>query len=142
MSADSWGHEVCRLAIELKGRRHPGLEDNFGGDTAKQIITQAWRDLQHDGQAKGLLMPNVIEIHAKQGKRLKVEPIAQIYAQGLVYHLGEFPHFEGQLVIWIPGMDFPRSHRRRGARAHQAGYPRCGGDRHTSYADHRLSGHR
>ncbi|MGW8367019.1 hypothetical protein ACWGK1_41655 [Streptomyces wedmorensis] len=52
-------------------------------------------------------MPAIIEVHAKQGKRLRAEPIAQLYSQGLAHHVGEHPRLEGQLVTWIPGVDSP-----------------------------------
>lgn len=106
MGADTWGHEACRLAIELKADAFV-VEDNFGGDQSAQIIRQAWRDLERSGETEGLLMPRIIPVHAKQGKKLRAEPIAQLAAQALVHHVGEFPRLEGQLVTWIPGMDSP-----------------------------------
>ncbi|WP_399559316.1 terminase large subunit domain-containing protein [Streptomyces chartreusis] len=106
MGADTWGHEACRLAIELKADAFV-VEDNFGGDQSAQIIRQAWRDLERSGETQGLLMPRIIPVHAKQGKKLRAEPIAQLASQGLVHHVGEFPRLEGQLVTWIPGMDSP-----------------------------------
>ena len=87
-------------------------------------------------------MPAVIEVHAKQGKRLRAEPIAQLYAQGLVHHVGEHPRLEGQLVTWIPGMDSPD---RMDARVHAlteladpAAVPSSSG----TYTDQRLAGRR
>lgn len=106
MGADTWGHEACRLAIELQADAFV-VEDNFGGDQSAQIIRQAWRDLERSGETKGLLMPRIIPVHAKQGKKLRAEPIAQLASQGLIHHVGEFPRLEGQLVTWIPGMDSP-----------------------------------
>ncbi|MEW2402140.1 terminase family protein [Streptomyces sp. NPDC046862] len=106
MGADTWGHEACRLAIELKADAFV-VEDNFGGDQSAQIIRQAWRDLERSGETQGLLMPKIIPVHAKQGKKLRAEPIAQLAAQALIHHVGEFPRLEGQLVTWIPGMDSP-----------------------------------
>jgi hypothetical protein len=106
MGADTWGHEACRLAIELQADAFV-VEDNFGGDQSAQIIRQAWRDLERNGETKGLLMPRIIPVHAKQGKKLRAEPIAQLAAQGLIHHVGEFPRLEGQLVTWMPGMDSP-----------------------------------
>ncbi|MFD5848272.1 terminase large subunit domain-containing protein [Streptomyces chartreusis] len=106
MGADTWGHETCRLAIELQADAIV-VEDNFGGDMARQIIRQAWKDLAERGQTNGMLMPAIIEVHAKQGKRLRAEPIAQVYSQGQIHHVGEFPRLEGQMVTWIPGMDSP-----------------------------------
>lgn len=106
MGADVWGHEACRLAIELQADAFV-VEDNFGGDQSAQIIRQAWADLERGGETKGLLMPRIIPVHAKQGKKLRAEPIAQLASQGLVHHVGEFPRLEGQLITWLPGMDSP-----------------------------------
>jgi len=106
MGADTWGQEACLLALEVDADAIV-VEANFGGDMAKQIVSQAWGKLAEKGETKGRLMPAVIEVHAKQGKRLRAEPIAQLYAQGLVHHVGEHPRLEGQLVTWIPGMDSP-----------------------------------
>jgi len=106
MGADVWGHEACRLAIELEADAFV-VEDNFGGDQSSQIIRQAWKDLARNGETKGLLMPRIIPVHAKQGKKLRAEPIAQLAAQAEISHVGEFPRLEGQLVTWLPGMDSP-----------------------------------
>ncbi|MFF0009599.1 terminase large subunit domain-containing protein [Streptomyces tibetensis] len=106
MGADTWGHETCRLAIEYRADAIV-VEANFGGDMAQQIVRQAWKDLAERGETKGMLMPAIIEVHAKQGKRLRAEPIAQVYSQGQIHHVGEFPRLEGQMVTWIPGMDSP-----------------------------------
>ncbi|MFC9736196.1 LAGLIDADG family homing endonuclease [Streptomyces hydrogenans] len=141
MGADTWGHKACRLALQVEADAII-VEDNFGGDMAKQIVTQAWKELAEKGETKGRLMPAVIEVHAKQGKRLRAEPIAQLYAQGLVHHVGEHPRLEGQLVTWIPGMDSPD---RMDACVHAlteladpAAAPATGG----AYADQRLAGRR
>ncbi|MFF1298154.1 MULTISPECIES: terminase large subunit domain-containing protein [unclassified Streptomyces] len=106
MGADTWGHETCRLAIEYRADAIV-VEDNFGGDMAQQIVRQAWKELAERGETQGMLMPAIIEVHAKQGKRLRAEPIAQLYAQGQAHHVGEFPRLEGQMVTWLPGMDSP-----------------------------------
>ncbi|MFJ4473242.1 terminase large subunit domain-containing protein [Streptomyces sp. NPDC089424] len=106
MGADTWGHAVCRLAIEYQADAIV-VEANFGGDMAQQIVRQAWKDLAEQGETNGMLMPAIIEVHAKKGKRLRAEPIAQIYSQGQVHHVGEFPRLEGQMVTWLPGMDSP-----------------------------------
>lgn len=106
MGADTWGHEACRLAIDLRADAFV-VEDNFGGDQSAQILRQAWRDLERSGETSGLLMPRIIPVHAKQGKQLRAEPIAQLYAQDQVHHVGEFPDLETQMVTWLPGMDSP-----------------------------------
>ncbi|MFE7547053.1 terminase large subunit domain-containing protein [Streptomyces gardneri] len=141
MGAETWGEKACRLALEVDADALL-VEDNFGGDMAKQIVTQAWDKLAGAGQTKGRLMPAIIEVHAKQGKRLRAEPIAQLYAQGLVHHVGEHPRLEGQLVTWIPGMDSPD---RMDALVHaltELADPAAATTSTGSYADQRLAGRR
>ncbi|MCW7991060.1 terminase, large subunit [Streptomyces platensis subsp. clarensis] len=141
MGADTWGHKACRLALEVDADAIV-VEDNFGGDMAKQIIVQAWKELTESGETKGRLMPAVIEVHAKQGKRLRAEPIAQLYSQGLVHHVGEHPRLEGQLVTWIPGMDSPD---RMDAAVHaltELADPAAAPSTSGSYSDQRLAGRR
>lgn len=106
MGAAQWGREACLLAIELEADAFV-VESNFGGDMAAQILRQAWAELEREGATNGLLMPRIIEVTAKVGKRLRAEPIAQIYENGHVHHVGEFPGLEVQYVSWIPGMDSP-----------------------------------
>ena len=141
MGADAWGTEACLLAIERQADAIV-LEKNFGGDMAKQIVTQAWNELRREGATKGMLMPSIIEVHAKQGKRLRAEPIAQLYAQNLVHHVGEFTELEGQMVTWLPGMDSPD---RMDACVHaltELADPTQQGIGTQHYSDQRLAGRR
>lgn len=41
-------------------------------------------------------------IRAKKGKRVRAEPASALYGQGVVSHVGEFPHLEDCLCIWTP----------------------------------------
>ncbi|MFB7738210.1 terminase large subunit domain-containing protein [Streptomyces sp. NPDC056112] len=141
MGADTWGTEVCRLAIERQADAII-VENNFGGDMARQIVTQAWQELQRQGDTKGLLMPSIIEVRAKQGKRLRAEPIAQMYARGLVHHVDEHVELEGQMVTWLPGMDSPD---RMDAAVHaltELADPTQQGLGTHNYSDQRLRGRR
>ncbi|MGW0948545.1 terminase large subunit domain-containing protein [Streptomyces sp. NPDC002623] len=141
MGADAWGAEACLLAIERQADAIV-LEKNFGGDMAKQIVIQAWNELRREGATKNMLMPAIIEVHAKQGKRLRAEPIAQLYAQGLVHHVGEFTELEGQMVTWLPGMDSPD---RMDAAVHaltELADPAQEGIGTQHYSDQRLRGRR
>jgi hypothetical protein len=106
MGANDWGLTACRLAFALKADAIV-VESNYGGDMARQIVTQAWDQLRREGTTRGLLMPMVLEVTAKVGKRLRAEPIAQLYEQGLVHHVGQFPQLEDQMVTWVAGMDSP-----------------------------------
>lgn len=141
MGADTRGHEVGRLALEVDADAVI-IEDNFGGDQTEQIVRQAWADLERAGETQGRLMPAIIPVHAKVGKRLRAEPIAQLYSQGLVHHVGEHPQLEGQLATWIPGMDSPD---RMDAVVHaltELANPAAAAVGSSSYSDQRLAGRR
>jgi phage terminase large subunit-like protein len=42
-------------------------------------------------------------VHASRGKLTRAEPIAALYEQGKVAHVGAFPELEDQLCTWVPG---------------------------------------
>lgn len=46
-------------------------------------------------------------IHASRGKRTRAEPIAALYEQGRIHHVGMFAELEDQLCQWVPGNDSP-----------------------------------
>ncbi|MFI1814610.1 hypothetical protein ACH414_30145 [Streptomyces sp. NPDC020422] len=52
-------------------------------------------------------MPMILEVTAKVGKRLRAAPVAQLYEQQLVHHVGEYTELEDQMVTWVEGMDSP-----------------------------------
>ena len=41
-------------------------------------------------------------VHATQSKRARAEPVAALYEQGRVHHVGEFTHLEDQMCGWTP----------------------------------------
>ena len=53
--------------------------------------------------------PNVSyrAVHASRGKVIRAEPIAALYEQGRVVHVGSFPELEDELCQWEPGMASP-----------------------------------
>ncbi|WP_404974793.1 terminase large subunit domain-containing protein [[Kitasatospora] papulosa] len=106
LGADEWGIVACQLAIDWQADAIV-VESNFGGDMTGQVIKQAWQELTRKGLTRHMLMPRLIPVNAKQGKRLRAEPIAQLYGQGRVHHVGQFTKLEGQMVTWMPGMDSP-----------------------------------
>ena len=46
-------------------------------------------------------------VHASKGKHTRAEPVAALYEQGKVFHVGTFPELEDQLCSWVPGDDSP-----------------------------------
>lgn len=106
LGADEWGTVACQLAIEWQADAIV-CEANFGGDMTRQVITQAWHELARRRLTRGQLMPRLIPVTAKKGKRLRAEPIAQLYQQDRVHHVGTFDRLETQMVTWMPGLDSP-----------------------------------
>ncbi len=46
-------------------------------------------------------------VHASRGKLTRAEPIAALYEQGRVHHVGTFPELEDQMTMWVPGDPSP-----------------------------------
>ncbi|MFD4795873.1 terminase large subunit domain-containing protein [Streptomyces anulatus] len=140
-SAEARGREACLLALELQADAIV-VETNYGGDMARQNVIQAWNELERRGETRGQTMPRIVDVTAKKGKRLRAEPIAQLYETNLVHHLTEFPALETQMVTWIPGMDSPD---RLDALVHaltELANPAAASAGSSTYSDQRLSGRR
>jgi phage terminase large subunit-like protein len=45
----------------------------------------------------------VLEVHSKQGKALRAEPIVLAYEQSRIHHVNYLPELESQMYSWIPG---------------------------------------
>ena len=66
-------------------------EDNAGGDLVRSTLKAAVpRTLPYKG------------IKARSGKRIRAEPVAALYEQGRVHHVGRFPKLEDQMCTWTP----------------------------------------
>src|SRR5690606_16716741 len=71
-------HNANRLTVEV----------NYGGEW----VTSAFH--QEDPSI------NVYKIHAKKGKRLRAQPVAQAYRQGRVVHVGDLSLLEKEMLGW------------------------------------------
>jgi phage terminase large subunit-like protein len=47
-------------------------------------------------------------VHASRGKYVRAEPIAALYEQGRVHHVGNFPQLEDQMTSFVPDIDRTR----------------------------------
>lgn len=65
-------------------------EVNNGGDLVESNLRTAARHLPFKA------------VRASRGKATRAEPIAALYEQGRVHHVGAFPRLEDQLVDWDP----------------------------------------
>ena len=66
-------------------------ESNNGGEMVGAVISQV------DSAAQVLL------VHASRGKHTRAEPIAAVYEQGRVHHVGSYPQLEDEMCLWLPG---------------------------------------
>lgn len=66
------------------------VEANNGGDWLPALIATVDRDVKVD------------TVHATRGKALRAQPIAGLYEQGRVHHIGLLPALEEQMCSWTP----------------------------------------
>jgi phage terminase large subunit-like protein len=62
------------------------IEVNQGGDMVAQTLRSVRSDVR------------IIEVRASRGKHVRAEPIASLYEQGRVHHVGAFPDLETQMT--------------------------------------------
>lgn len=74
-------------------------EDNNGGEMVESTIKTAAKNMK--------VSVNVKRIRASRGKHTRAEPIAAMYEQGRIHHVGSFPELEDQMCTWVPGEDSP-----------------------------------
>ncbi len=92
---EQWAQAAVDLYTELAADLVVA-EANQGGDMVRAVLAQASRDLP------------VKLVHASRGKWLRAEPIAYLYAQGRVNHVGAFAALEDEMLDFGPdGLSAP-----------------------------------
>lgn len=87
---DKWAREVARGYREFECDRIVA-EVNNGGDLVESTLrTLGDREISYRA------------VHASRGKQIRAEPIAALYEQGKVHHVGAFPRLEDQMTQWNP----------------------------------------
>jgi predicted phage terminase large subunit-like protein len=93
--------ESLRRAVTL-ARQYGGrlvLEKNHGGAYLIATLEQVLRE-------EGVRIPYEV-VSASDGKRARAEPVAALYEQHRVHHLGVFPELEDQLTTFTGGGKSP-----------------------------------
>lgn len=88
-SPDVWANKVVQMA--RKWGCPVVAEVNQGGALVRNAINTI------DPTIK------VLEVHSKQGKALRAEPITLAYEQNRVHHVGFLADLESQMISWVPG---------------------------------------
>lgn len=86
---EGWGRRAVAAHHEFGCDRIIG-EANNGGDLVESVLRTVDRSIPYR------------KVHASRGKRVRAEPIAALYEQGRVHHVGAFPELEDQMTTWTP----------------------------------------
>jgi predicted phage terminase large subunit-like protein len=93
-SPETWAGRAVR-AYHQHSASCVVAEVNNGGDLVRSVVRNV--DAKVAYQA----------VRASRGKYTRAEPVAQLYEQGKVHHVGVMPELEDQLCTWIPGDKSP-----------------------------------
>lgn len=77
-------------------------EKNFGGEMVVEVLTRAWEDRVRKKISTGPL-PRIKVTHAMKSKKVRAEPLVQMYEKQLVTHVGSVAELEDEQLTWIPG---------------------------------------
>ena len=86
---DAWAEKAIDAYEIHRADRIIG-EVNNGGDMVEHTLRTVRDNIPYTA------------VHASRGKRVRAEPIAALYEQGKVFHVGALPYLEEQLVSWTP----------------------------------------
>ena len=91
---DAWARRAVEAYHEHRADRIVA-EGNQGGEMVTHVLTTVEQGLP------------IRIVHATRGKATRAEPIAALYEQGRVSHVGGLPQLEDQLCTWMPGGSSP-----------------------------------
>tara|TARA_R100001230_G_C5688536_1_gene199888 strand:- start:2946 stop:4280 length:1335 start_codon:yes stop_codon:yes gene_type:complete len=87
---NEWARQAIALYHTLKADKIIA-ESNQGGEMVKHTLATVDSNVP------------IRLVHASRGKRTRAEPVAALYEQNRVHHVGAFNLLEDQLCSWIPG---------------------------------------
>jgi len=89
-SPDTWARRAVDLYYKY-GADRIVAETNNGGDLVERLIKTIDRQVPYK------------KVHASRGKLIRAEPIAALYEQSKVFHVGEFKLLEDQMTSYVVG---------------------------------------
>lgn len=89
LSPDGWGRRAVNAYYEFTGDRIVA-ERNFGGAMVEHVIKTIDKNVPYK------------EVTASRGKVARAEPVAALYEQGRVSHVGSMPELEDQMCQIAP----------------------------------------
>lgn len=88
-SPDTWAQKACSLLQEFEADRIIA-EVNNGGDLVERVVRTIDRSVPYTA------------VRASRGKIIRAEPIAALYEQRKVRHVGQFKELEDQMTSYTP----------------------------------------
>lgn len=98
MSPGEWGRKVIEACDTWRADRIVA-EANQGGEMVRHTIQTVRENAP------------VTLVHASRGKQARAEPVAALYEQGKVDHVGSFPELEDEMCTWEPLSAMPSPDR-------------------------------
>lgn len=89
---DAWARRVVKAYHDHRADRIIA-ETNNGGDLVETVIRTIDRSVSYT------------KVTASRGKMIRAEPVAALYEQGRVHHVGSFPELEDQMCNFDPLVD-------------------------------------
>lgn len=89
LSPDAWAKRAVNAYREFEADRIVA-ETNNGGDLVERVIRTVDANVPYRA------------VTASRGKRVRAEPIAALYEQGRVSHVGGFSELEDQMCMFVP----------------------------------------
>ena len=97
-SPNEWALAVKNAFYKWKADRVIA-ELNLGGSLVEMLLRTVDRSIPYTA------------VKASRGKAIRAEPVAALYEQGRVHHVGELFELEDQLVSWDPSIAPERTHK-------------------------------
>jgi predicted phage terminase large subunit-like protein len=89
-SPNAWAKKAVDLYREL-GADRIVAEGNQGGEMVRQTLKSVDANVP------------VKIVHASRGKQARAEPVAALYEEGRIHHVGALQGLEDQMTSWVPG---------------------------------------
>jgi len=102
-AGDLWvlADDTCRLSPEGWASTAVGALDTWGGDRIVAEVNNGGDLVESVLRAVDRSVP-YRKVHASRGKRVRAEPVAALYEQGRVHHVGVLSELEEQMCSWAP----------------------------------------
>jgi phage terminase large subunit-like protein len=93
-SPHGWASVAVKAYYQYRADRIIG-ESNNGGDMVENTLRTVDPNIP------------VSLVWASRGKLIRAEPVAALYEQNRVHHVGVFTELENEMTQWLPGMSSP-----------------------------------